>query len=173
MADLSPLNRRILAITILLLMILGAVELVLIPLATASSDALDRLSEARFRRERLQAIADRPSPANVSSPPAVLYVIAPDATRAGGTLGDGLREDAASAGVALQIQPSPAKPTEPQALAADVIASGPEAAIVGFLNRVEQGTPVIRLTRWHLSSDPAGEGLRLEARAEAAWGKPE
>jgi len=169
--SLSPFSRRLIALALLGLAILSALNLVIIPLLTLAGARLDRLEDARFRRARLEALDARPAQPRGDPVPPNAYFRANDASAAGAMLAAVVNGAAARTEVTIErAAPLPAQPARPLTLVVDLAASGPELTLVAFVSEIERGNPVIRLDRWRLvSPDAPGGPTRLEARAMAVW----
>lgn len=171
METLSPFSRRLIALALLGLAIVSALNLIVVPLITLAGDKLDRLEDARFRRAKLEALNARPLPPRGDPVPPNVYFRANDAAAAGAMLLAVVNGAAARTQVTIERTALlPATPPRPLMLTADIAVTGPEVALVTFIGEIERGDPLIRLDRWRLiSPDVPGGPTRLEARAMAVW----
>jgi hypothetical protein len=153
-ASFSPFTRKMLALGILVLVLLGAIQLVIAPLYALTANSLSGLEDARFRRARLESIAARP-PLPTSAPvPASLYLTAPDRQRATDLL---LATIGGSAG-RYQIQIDSIAPLAPEssrgaAIAVTVAARGEHDKVLAWINELERGTPNVHFADWSLAPD--------------------
>lgn len=171
-ASFSPFTRRLLAIGILLLLVLGAIQLIVAPLYTLTANSLSGLEDARFRRARLESIAARPPLPNSSPVPASLYLTAPDRQRATDLM---LATIGGSAG-RYQIQidsiaPLAAESSRGAAIAVTVAARGEHDKVLAWINELERGTPNVHFADWSLAPDSSAP-LAAAGAAAAMPGMP-
>lgn len=153
-ASFSPFTRKVLALGILLLALLGAIQLVIAPLYALTANSLSELEDARYRRARLESIAARPPLPTAAPVPASLYLTAPDRQRATDLL---LAAIGGAAGrYQLQVDSIAAVPAESSrgaAIAVTVVARGEHDALLAWINDLETGTPNIHFADWSLAPD--------------------
>jgi Type II secretion system (T2SS), protein M subtype b len=174
-ASWSPLTRRLVALGLLILALLGVLNLIIMPVATMLTDSLDALHDNRFRLARLDAIDARPPlpPAPVLAPGLTVTGIDQGAAAAAliGNIG------AAAARAQLALEPPTLLPSatgDAKRLALRVAATGPEPMMLQFVNELERGAPLIRFRSWRLSVvEGSPRQLRFEAIAVAAWAGPQ
>jgi hypothetical protein len=185
--QLSPLTRRIVAVGLLVLIVLLAVQLIIAPLFSAIGDQRAELADLRARRVRLEATKARLLP-DGSTMAMALAIAAPDRAAAQLRLRALLTGSAGIAGVTLVATASSATADRPRDVAIDLSASGTEAALTTFASLVEHGTPLIRFRHWQIGRDetalpppgalpgalpggsaPSVPALRLTGLAIAVW----
>jgi len=169
--QLSPFTRRLLALTILGLLMLGALNLLLLPVSGLIRSSLDDLADIRFERARLESIEARPDPVAGDAVPQDLYMHAASAKAAAAQLSSLITQTAQTAGVTVeQITEVLPDPATPRLVAAHLRVTGAEPSMMRFLNAVEGGKPLVRFVQWKLSApqEPAGS-MQLDAHAAAAW----
>jgi|GEM_PF-6002894 len=165
-ASFSPFTRKLLALALLALLLLGAIQVIVAPLYTFTANSLSGLEDARFRRARLEAIAARP-PLPVAAPiPASLYLTAPDRQRATDLL---LATIGGSAGrYQIQIESIAALPegsSRGAAIAVTVAARGDHDNVLAWINELESGAPSVHFTDWSLSPDASAPAAGDQAAA--------
>lgn len=167
-ASLSQLSRRVIALALLFVVVVTALNLVILPTANWVTDTLDALTDARFRHGHLAAeAAQLPLPSGDR--------VAPDCCLGGSMPGAqatllGLINGAASNSKVTFERATPVPTSTPDMVVFDIVASAPDAAMMRFIDQLERGTPIVRLTRWQLDSPDTPHGpVRLEARIAAAW----
>jgi hypothetical protein len=153
-ASFSPLTRRVLAIGLLVLLVLGAIQLVIAPIYSLTANSLSDLQDARFRRARLESIAARP-PLPASAPvPASLYVTAPDRQRATDLILAAISGSAGRYQVQIDsIAPLPEQSSRGAAIAVTVAARGEHDKVLAWINELERGTPNVHFADWSLAPD--------------------
>jgi hypothetical protein len=159
MAQFSPFTRRVVAIGILILLVLGAIDLVIAPLYALTANSLSGLEDARFRRARLEAIEARPPVPSAEPVPASLYLAAPDRQHAADALLAAIGASAARYEVQLDsVAPLPADSSRGAAIAVTVAARGEHDKLLAWINELERGAPAIHFADWSLAPDtgPAG-----------------
>lgn len=163
--DLSPITRKLLALTLLVVAILLAVNLIVVPLADAVGAAVSELRDARFRTERLAALAARPPPAPGDVVRSDCCLAGPSVAAARAELRGVIAAAAADVHVTLDRQSDgPADPAHPGAVTLDITASGDEASVVSFIATLEHGAPIVRLMQWRLTA--------MQSPASATSSKP-
>lgn len=165
---LSPQVRRILAVGLAVLLLLLGGSLIA-KLANATGEALDDLEDARFRSARLTALSQRPPTAAGTPIPEDLLFRGPALEAA--QIDFAGRIAAAAANAQLTLDPAPALPPDgiSPALRMPIAATGPEQSLLSFVNQLEQGRPVIRLSSWRIAPQADPALLRIEGVAIAAW----
>jgi type II secretory pathway component PulM len=154
MAQFSPFTRRVVALGILILVLIGLFDLVLAPVYALAANSLSGLEDARFRRARLEAIAARP-PLPASEPvPASLYLVAPDRQRATDALLAAISSSAARYEVQLDsVAPLGADASRGEAIAVTLAARGEHDKILAWVNELERGAPAVHFADWSLAPD--------------------
>ena len=154
MATFSPFTRRLLALGILVLLILFALQLIISPLYALTADNLSALEDARFRRARLEAIAARPPLPTAAPVPATLYLTAPDRQRATDLLLATIGRSAGQYQVQIDsVAAVPSSSSRGAAIAVTVAARGEHDAVLAWINDLESGTPNIHFADWSLAPD--------------------
>jgi len=168
---LSPLSRRLIAVSLLLLALITILNLVVVPLWQWNSDNLDDLALARTRLARMQAIMAAQEPAKGDPVPATAMVVAGTRDAASATLTAAVQASAARAQITpLAVAPVPPLGRQAGKIAIDISASGPETNLVELLADIESSSPAIRLERWSVvAGDTPDLPAHLEARAVALW----
>jgi len=171
-AQLSPFTRKLLALTILFLLLAGVINLLVVPLVGLVHDNVAHLADVRFERLRLETIEARPNPPPGDPVPQELYIHAADARAAAAQLSSLITAAAQGNGLTVeQSTESLPDPPNPRLVAAQIRLSGPEAGMMRFLNALEGGKPLVRLAQWTLAApDAPGGPMQLDAEAVAAWG---
>ncbi len=142
----------------------GAIAAVL--LAVPAADALSDLWAARQQRATLAArLAAPPAPKRPLVAPG-LAIAAPDRTSAARNFAMRLRTSAASAGVLVETL-TPTAP-QPGIVTLRIRLSGPEKAVIAWIDGIERGTPLTRLRSWRATALADG-GMRVEGELVAAW----
>jgi hypothetical protein len=95
--------------------------------------------------------------------------LADDAAGARRALADRLRIAAGRSGVLLE-QIAPGGSAAP-IISVAIVASGSEAALIDFARAIEGRDPLVRFSRWRITSGEDAGSLRLEASAVALWGR--
>jgi hypothetical protein len=166
MAPFSPVTRKLLALGILVLLVLGALQLIVAPLYALTANSLSGLEDARFRRARLESIAARP-PLPASAPvPASLYLEAPDRQRATDLLLAAIGGSASRYQVQIDsIAPLAAESSRGAAIAVTVAARGEHDKVLAWINELERGIPNVHFADWSLAPDSsaaaAGTGAAM------------
>lgn len=165
----SPPARRIIALGLLALLLLIGASLVL-KAAGSVRDALAELDDRRFRVARLNALAQRTAPSAGQPVPQGMSFQASSRDAAQAEFAGSLAAAADAAGVTIEgVAALPADPLNPPLIKISFAASGPEPALLGFINEIEQRRPAIRLPTWRMSLNEDAGGLRLNAVALAVW----
>jgi hypothetical protein len=166
-AHFSPFTRRVLAIGILVLGLLGLVNLVLLPLYGVTARSLSGLEDARFERDRLEAIAARPPVPRSEPVPDSLYLTAPNRQQANDALLAALGRSASGYEVQLDtVAPMPEDQARGKAIAVSLQARGEQDKILSWLNDLETGSPAVHFTEWSIA--PEGEAAAVPAPAPTA-----
>lgn len=171
MAGFSPFTRRLVAISLLVFTILGALNFVVFPVANAVDLSLQQLDDSRFRHARLREIDMRPILPHVSPAPRDLTLNAPNRAVATQNFA------ALIAGTAQRMQigltrnaPLPVNQPSMPMLLNEFAVQGEETAVMTFLSELERGRPLVRLKTWSLTRVDGQPGLvRLEAVAQSVW----
>lgn len=144
----------------------GAAGGLLVAAATAlpMASALDRLEDARAARAEARTLLTAPPPPPVIAPAAML--VAADAGTAARRLATRWRQEAVRGGLLVETIAPAAAPAAGLA-AIQLRVSGPERAVLAFVDSVERGTPLQRFDRWSLTAD--GASVRLDASLVAPW----
>lgn len=132
-----------------------------------AGDALTTLDRARRDTAALAAVAAAPAPSPAARPVGA-GPIAGNAAVAQQALVDRLRLAAARRG--LLVEQIGAEKHATPLVAARIVVTGSESAVMTFARMIESGDPTIRFAAWHLMTDGQGGPLRLEARAVALSG---
>ena len=171
MESMSPGTRQFVAVALLILVVLLALELVIEPLATGMSGSLTALHDARFRRARLVLLDARPLPPAGTPVPPALLVHAPGRLQAAQTVAALVGAAAARAEVTPgNTTPLDPDPANPRRVGVSLTATGTETSIENLVGEIERATPLLRLTRWTIvAPDKAGDPVRLEADVVAVW----
>ncbi len=169
--EFSPRTRRIVAIGILVLLALLAVQLSA-AVARAVSNSLDELEESRFRLARLEAIRARPAAPPPRPIPEELTFQAASYDEAAAQALAAVNAAAASAQLVLPtVSALPRDEANPNLIRISVAGSAPEQAVLTFIGEIEKASPAVRLRSWNAT---AAEGqppaLIFEGVAVAAWG---
>jgi len=168
----SPLSRRIIAVGLLVLAVLLAINLIIVPLGQANADQLDALAAARMQLKHVEAIASTEPPAKGDPVPSSALIIAPNRDAGMATMVSALSASGAKfklAPPALTMGPISGPFDDPH-LIVDVAVAGSETDIVAFIADVELTVPAIRFQSWSIfASDGPGGQSKLQARAVAIW----
>lgn len=173
MAGFSPLTRRLVAIGLLIIAILLALNLLILPVHALMASSLDTLAESRFQLGRLRAIEARPDPVVGEPVPAGAVISAADHDGASMLLAEAIT--AAAARAQLEVQSiAPGQSERGAQVAAKIAVAGPHDAVLGFVNDLERGSPLARFDDWSITANApatAGEPVRLslDATVVAAW----
>lgn len=171
MDGLSPFTRRFVAIGLLLVAVISALNLIVLPLGLLLRQSVAQLGDARFQRSELEAIVARPAPKAGDPIPPSSYVAAGSGALAFGQLEARVRAETAAAKIhLLSFGPRPQPGSGAFRLSAVLSAEGDEVALVGFIGALEQHSPLIRLSRWHIARPTADGPLHLDAQIDAVWG---
>lgn len=169
MAQFSPLSRRIVAIGIAVLALLGLINLVIVPLYGLTTGSLSDLEDARFQRARLEAIAARPPLPRSEPVPASLYVAAPDRQRASDALIAAIGGTAAGYEVQLDsVTPIDADPGRPETVGVRFTARGEQDKILAWINDLERGSPAAYFADWSLGPGSDGAAASVSPAIPAA-----
>lgn len=167
--NFSPFARRLIALALLFVVVVTALNVVLVPGITWVGDALGSLNDARFRRGHLAAEAAQPQLPSGDR-------ITPDCCLTGQTrivAEAGLRGviNGASASTTVTVERmAPVAAVKSDTIAVAIVAVAPDAAMMAFIDRLEHGAPVVRLTRWQLAAVDVPHGaVRLDAQITAVW----
>jgi hypothetical protein len=154
MASFSPLTRKLLALGILVLLVLGALQLIVAPLYALTANSLSGLEDARFRRARLESIAARPPLPTAAPVPASLYLAAPDRQRATDLLLAAIGGSASRYQVQIDsIAPLAAESSRGAAIAVTIAARGEHDKVLAWINELERGIPNVHFADWSLVPD--------------------
>lgn len=170
MHALSPATRRILAIGLLILALLLALQWLLLPLAGTIQAQREELVGLRSRAAHLAAVRDQPLP-RMSSLPAHSTIRAAAAGPALDQLKVAVNQAASAAGVTLRgMIAHSAADRSGALLALDIDATGSEEAITRFVGLLEDGDPLVRFESWRLQAGATpDQPLALSGRLAAAW----
>ncbi|MBD8678184.1 hypothetical protein [Sphingomonas sp. CFBP 13720] len=141
--------------------LVGALVAVLLSIPAAR--ALDALARARVDHAKARAtvMAGMPGPVAIAG-----AFPADDAADARARLAARLRGDAARGGVLIESLVS--DPAAPATLAVLTLrASGPEKAVVAFVDALERSPRPVRMAQWRMTPTPGG--VRIDARVIAPW----
>ncbi|MFV0624482.1 hypothetical protein ACBY01_10790 [Sphingomonas sp. ac-8] len=127
--------------------------------------ALDRLADARAARSQLAAALAAPPRTPVVVP--ALAIPAADRAAAARRLAAQLRAAATGDGLLVETL-APADPGAPGLVALDLRLSGPEKAVLAFVDRAERDRPLARFARWRVEAGE-GDSVRLDGRLVAPW----
>jgi len=169
--NFSPLGRRLIALGLLAVLLLGGVTLVMMPLGAWMAESSANLADLRFRRDQLDAIAARPAPPPAPTALEAQLIAAPSSDAALARLQADLQSAATTAGIEFQLTPAPSA-ADASLVAVVVNASAPEEKLLQFLSQVEQAQPLVRFRSWRLGSPQPGESkVAFSGEAVAAWGR--
>jgi len=174
MTELSPFVRKFAALTLLAFLVMGSIELIAWPLLSGAWQNVDELRALRLERAQLEQTDARPMLKAGDAVPANLYLHTTSSALAMNQLTSLVNNAARSSKLAInQINAVPDDAAQPRIVALDVRLAGKEEDVIGFLNRLEGGEPLIRLSQWSLSAtDPAHDQVQFVGRLSAAWGQP-
>ena len=174
MTELSPFVRKFAALAILALLVMGSIEFIAWPLLSGAWQNLDELRALRRERAQLEQTDARPMLKAGDAVPANLYLHATSPALAASQLSSLVTNLAGSSKLALnQISAVPGESAQARIVALDVRLVGKEEDVIGFLNTLEGGAPLIRLSQWSLATtDPTHDQVQLLGRLTAAWGQP-
>jgi len=174
MTEMSPFVRRFAALAILVLLVMGSIEIVAWPLLRSAWQNLDELRALRLERAQLEQTDARPLLRAGDPVPADLYLHATAAAQALSQLSELVRSRAQTSTLTLNgTTPVASASADLHSVALDVRLTGKEGDVISFLNVIEGGRPLIRLSQWSLSTtDPAHDQVQLSARLVTAWGQP-
>lgn len=167
---LSPPARRAAALGLLVLALLLALELGS-ALIGGAGESLGALQDARMREARLEGIRNTPEAEPAPPIPPGSAFAAPSHSEAAQAAAEAIAAAAGREEIALEsAAAAPQDASNPNLLRIELLASGPEEALLRFIAAVEQGSPAVRLRAWRIERG-AGEPvpLRLQATALAAW----
>ena len=165
-ASFSPFTRRVLALGILVLLLLGAIQLIVAPLYAVTANSLSDLEDARFRRARLESIAARPPLPAAPPVPASLYLTAPDRQRATDLLLATIGGSAGRHQVQIDsIAALPAGSSRGAAIAVTVSARGEHDKVLAWVNELERGSPSVHFADWSLAPDASAPAAAAGAAA--------
>jgi len=174
MTEMSPAVRRFAALAILVLLVMGSIEIVAWPLLGSAWQNLDELHALRLERAQLEQTDARPLLKAGDPVPVDLYVHATAAAQAMSQLSELVRSRAQTSTLTLNgMTPVPSASASLHSVALDVRLTGKEPDVISFLNAIESGRPLIRVSQWSLSTtEPAHDQVQLSARLVTAWGQP-
>ncbi len=152
MQQFSPITRKFLAVAILFLTLFAVWSLVLSPIAAQMDVSLTKLSDARFQRERLEAIQARPEPESAEAIPAGMILRAKSREEANTQFGGYLSNIAAQNGLEITAIASRPDTKGSKLVAFDLALTGEEVGVAQFINTLERGNPVLRLRTWQIDS---------------------
>jgi len=153
----SPFTRRVLALGIAVLALLGLLNLVILPILGFTANRLSALEDARFRLARLEAIIARPPPERSAPVPASLYMNARSRQSATDTLISTIAASAARYEVHVDsIAPLEADPGRPKAIALSLAVRGEQDKMLAWINELERGQPAVHFATWSLGPDASG-----------------
>ena len=168
-ASFSPLTRRILAVGLLILALLLAVQVFSLA-ATAIGTALGRLEDSRFALARVEAVRARPLPPRAPPLPPGQFLQADSHNTATAAAAGRIRTAAGGSGVTLEgMTAVPADPANPRLVRISFAARAAEPALLNFIQTVERNDPPLRLHAWSIARTPGGPELVLQASAVVAW----
>jgi len=170
MESFSPVTRKILAIGLLVLALLIAVQLVLVPLAGAIAEQRAELADLRGRAAHLSAVLDTALPP-MSQLPAHAIIKAGARDAAVARFEGAINQASAAAGVNLQQQAAmPSGINADQLIRLRVAATGSEEALLRFAAILEHGEPLARFQSWHIQTGTGPDRtLVLTSQIVAAW----
>lgn len=174
---LSPTAHRLLAVGIAVALLLGAINLILIPIASAVRSSLSDMEDARFRLSRLEAILQRPAPAAGEPIPPSLYIRAATKRQATEQMAETIKQAAHRNQIEVETLSvaSPGKGRE-RIIDVPLAVRGPQERLIPFITEIERGQPQMRWSGWALTIEDAPPGdaastvrLRLSGTASAVW----
>lgn len=131
-------------------------------LAPATGTALGNLARVRGARAEAAAV--------VAAPVSTLPLVAPGLRTGGGdparALAGRVRSLAAQGGVL--VEQADAVAAQGGLVRLRVRLSGPDKAVVSLIDRIERGTPLMRMRSWTAAALRDG-GLRIEGEVVGAW----
>jgi len=133
-------------------------------LAPATGEALGRLATARAERARLESAAVAPRATTPLVPPG-LAIAARSDDEAVARLAARIRALAAQGGVLVE-EAAPAGGAG-SLVTVRLRVSGSEGAVLGLVDALERGTPLVRFARWRVEG--AGGTVRLTGETVASW----
>jgi hypothetical protein len=156
MAQFSLPTRRILAVGIAVLAVLGLINLVIMPVYGVTARSLSALQDAKFQRARLEAVVARPPLPRSEPVPHSLYLVAPDRQRAIDMVIAAIGRTAQGYQVELDsVAPVEADPAHPEAIGITLSMRGEHDNVLALINDLEQGQPAVHFQNWTLKSDTA------------------
>lgn len=186
---LSPLARRLIALGLALLTLLGVSRLIVGPLVDATRAALDKLAMTRMALVRVEAIAAAPAPPVIAPFPRTAAIVAPSAVAAREQLAGYAAAQAATRALRITLHDlSKTQIKAPAPIEIQLTVTGPRDAVLTWISKLETGAPAIRFAHYELSSagmptgsaptpPPANEAspdevaplLRLDAAITTLW----
>jgi hypothetical protein len=166
----SPLTRRVLAVGLLILALLLAVQIFSLA-AAAVGTALGRLEDSRFALARVEAVRARPLPPRAPPLPLGQFLQADSHDTATAAAAGRIRRAAGGSGVTLDgMTAVPADPANPRLVRISFAARAAEPALLAFIQAVEREDPPLRLHAWSIArAAPGAPELVLQASAVVAW----
>jgi hypothetical protein len=171
--QLSPFSRRLIALAILGLVGISALNLLIVPIWQQVDETLLDLDSARTREAVVSRAATAPAPPRGDPLPGGLGFSAPTREAAQALMSQRITELASTGEISIETLVAAPVPGSQPRLAYELAASGSEIAIVKFMAALEQGMPKIRLETWSITApDAPGSPTKLRARAVALWQQP-
>lgn len=169
---LSPLSRRIIAVGLLFLVVITAINLLILPLGQWTAETLSDLGSAREREVVVRHAAHAEAPPLGRPLPEGLAFAAANRDAALNMMSGHISELARTHNIVIDNLGAAAGPGQQSRMIIDFAASGVEIDIVKLMAALEQGSPKIRLESWTIiAPDTAGVPTKLRARAVAIWGQ--
>lgn len=172
MSELSPFMRRILAIGILLLFLLCAIEFIVIPINGKIETSRDALADSRYEIIRLQGIIDRPDPPAGKALNPSLLLKAANHEEAQNALQNLLANLAAQNNIEITtIFATDDKPLT-GLITANISVAGDEISVTNFLTQIENNQILMRMVDWNIEYDEdAPNQVKFSSRLLASWEK--
>ena len=169
-SQFSPLIRKILALSLLILALLLVWTIVLLPVATQMESSLTELDDARFQRVRLEKLQARPAPEKAEALSA--DIVFGSKSREEATSGLGAYISGLAAQNGLQVANITARPGEEtdKLLAFDLALIGEEVSVARFINQAERSAPMIRFRSWQIEAGNADDpNVQFSGQVVGAW----
>lgn len=129
---------------------------------------VERLEAARAERARLAAVMTTERPPQPALLPPGQMIVAASATEAVAVLSRRLEQEGRARGLLVeQLKALP--PQSRVRTRAAITLSGPEPAVMAYLQSVESGGTLIRFARWRIAATGTAGAVRFEGEAQAMW----
>ena len=172
MREFSPFIRRVLAIGILLLFLLCAIEFIIIPINGKVGSSRDTLADSRFEVSRLQSIIGRPDPPSGKTLDPSSLLKAEDHENAQNALQALLANLAAQNNIEVTTLFGVDDKHLTGLIRADVSVSGDEISIINFLTQIENNQILMRMINWNIEYDEdIPHHIKFNSQLLAVWEK--